>query len=86
MKNLSEDALVGLVVGLGGLVIMLMVILIGFGTDAYNQYLKTYNTQKDREMFLKSYEIVIECRKSYGPNTISADKICGQVSVFVEAV
>ena len=85
MKNLSEDALVGLVVGLGGLVIMLMVILIGFGTDAYNQYLKTYNTQKDREMFLKSYEIVIECRKSYTVGN-SANSICGQVPVFVDAV
>jgi len=48
--------------------------------------LNTYDTQKDREMFLKSYEIVIECRESYGPNTISADKICGKVPVFVNTV
>jgi hypothetical protein len=82
MKHLSE----GTLLALGGLVIMLMVTLIGFGTDAYNQYLKTYNTQKDREMFLKSYEIVLECRKSYGVNTISATKMCGEVPTFYDEV
>jgi S-ribosylhomocysteine lyase LuxS involved in autoinducer biosynthesis len=49
------------------------------------ELLNTYNTQKDREMFLKSYEIVLECRKSY--NVInSATNICGEVPVFVDAV
>jgi len=49
------------------------------------ELLNTYNTQKDREMFLKSYEIVIECRKSY--NVInSATNICGEVPVFVSSV
>ena len=50
------------------------------------ELLNTYNTQKDREMFLKSYEIVIECRKSYGVNDTSANEICGQVPVFMDAV
>jgi S-ribosylhomocysteine lyase LuxS involved in autoinducer biosynthesis len=49
------------------------------------ELLNTYNTQKDREMFLKSYEIVIECRKSY--NVInSATNICGEVPVFYNEV
>ena len=50
------------------------------------ELLNTYNTQKDREMLLKSYEIVVECRKSYGLNTNSATKMCGEVPVFVDAV
>jgi hypothetical protein len=50
------------------------------------ELLNTYNTQKDREMFLKSYEIVIECRKSYGLNTNSATKMCGEVPVFYNGV
>lgn len=54
------------------------------------ELLNTYNTQKDREMFLKSYEIVIECRKSYGIGTrhptISADEVCGNVPSFSDKV
>ncbi|NDB86514.1 MAG: hypothetical protein EB127_28020 [Alphaproteobacteria bacterium] len=50
------------------------------------ELLNTYNTQKDREMFVKTYEIVIECRKSYGVNDTSANEICGQVPVFMDAV
>jgi hypothetical protein len=50
------------------------------------ELLNTYNTQKDREMFLKSYEIVIECRKSYAVNDTAANEICGQVPVFMDAV
>ena len=50
------------------------------------ELLNTYNTQKDREMFLKSYEIVVECRKSYGLNTNSATKMCGEVPTFVNQV
>jgi len=49
------------------------------------ELLNTYNTQKDREMFLKSYEIVLECRKSYTVGH-SANSICGEVPVFVDAV
>jgi hypothetical protein len=49
------------------------------------ELLNTYNTQKDREMFLKSYEIVIECRKSYTVGH-SANSICGELPVFVDAV
>ena len=48
------------------------------------ELLNTYNTQKDREMFLKSYEIVIECRKD--ASVINMDKVCGEVPVFVDAV
>ncbi len=49
------------------------------------ELLNTYNTQKDREMFLKSYEIVLECRKSY--NMInSANSICGEVPSFISSV
>jgi hypothetical protein len=50
------------------------------------ELLNTYNTQKDREMFLKSYEIVIECRKSYAVNDTAANEICGQVPVFYNEV
>ena len=50
------------------------------------ELLNTYNTQKDREMFLKSYEIVIECRKSYAANDTAATKMCGELPVFVDAV
>ena len=49
------------------------------------ELLNTYNTQKDREMFLKSHEIVLECRKSYTVGH-SANSICGEVPVFVDAV
>jgi hypothetical protein len=49
------------------------------------ELLNTYNTQKDREMFLKSYEIVIECRKSYTVGH-SANSICGEVPVFYNEV
>ena len=54
------------------------------------ELLNTYNTQKDREMFVKTYEIVVECRKSYGIGTrnptISANEVCGELPVFVDAV
>ena len=50
------------------------------------ELLNTYNTQKDREMFLKSYEIVLECRKSYAANDTAATKICGEVPTFVNQV
>jgi len=66
--------------------IIIIPLLIITGYFVSMELLNTYNTQKDREMFLKSYEIVIECRESYGPNTISADKICGKVPVFVNTV
>ncbi len=49
------------------------------------ELLNTYNTQKDGEMFLRSYEIVIECRKSYTVGN-SADKICGELPVFFNEV
>jgi S-ribosylhomocysteine lyase LuxS involved in autoinducer biosynthesis len=49
------------------------------------ELLNTYNTQKDREMFVKTYEIVIECRKSYTVGH-SANSICGEVPVFYNEV
>jgi uncharacterized membrane protein len=48
------------------------------------ELLNTYNTQKDREMFLKSYEIVVECRKD--ASVINMDKVCGTIPTFVDAV
>jgi hypothetical protein len=49
------------------------------------ELLNTYNTQKDREMFVKTYEIVLECRKSYTVGH-SANSICGEVPVFFDKV
>ena len=80
MKNLSEEA----IIFIGFFVVLFAVVVFDFGTDAYDQYLKTYNTQKDREMFLKSYEIVLECRKD--ASVINMDKVCGTVPVFVNKV
>ena len=82
MKNIDWETLMIPVLMIGSL---FLIILLGFGTDAYGKYLDTYNTQKDREMFLKSYEIVIECRKSYAANDTAATKMCGEVPVFVDA-
>jgi uncharacterized membrane protein len=82
MKNFLEDALIPLAF----LLIISLTLLLGFGTEFYSKYLDNYNTQKDREMFLKSYEIVVECRKSYGLNTNSATKMCGEVPVFYNEV
>ena len=82
MKHLSEEALIFI----GVFAVLFAVVVFDFGTDAYDQYLKTYNTQKDREMFLKSYEIVIECRKSYAVNTTAATKMCGEVPTFYDEV
>jgi hypothetical protein len=82
MKHLTEEA----VVLLGFVAALFLIIILGFGTDAYGKYLDTYNTQKDREMFLKSYEIVIECRKSYAANDTAATKMCGEVPVFYNEV
>ena len=82
MKNITEPALVAI----GFVIFLFFVILLGFSMDAYGKYLDTYNTQKDREMFLKSYEIVIECRKSYGVNDSVITKICGSVPSFSDKV
>ncbi len=82
MKNLTEETLVFLAL----LLIIFCAILFGFGTDVYSKYLDTYNTQQDRQLFAKTYEIVVECRKSYGLNSNTADKVCGSVPVFVSQV
>jgi hypothetical protein len=51
---------------------------------AIPQFVDAYNTQKDREMFVKTYEMVVECRKNIG--FPSADKICGELPTFVNKV
>jgi hypothetical protein len=66
--------------------IFIIPLLIVTGYFLSMELLNTYNTQKDREMFLKSYEIVIECRKSYGVNDSLATKICGSVPSFSDKV
>jgi hypothetical protein len=81
MKNIDWDTLLIPVIMLGS---VFLTLLLGFGTDAYGKYLDAYNTQKDREMFLKSYEIVVECRKD--ASVINMDKVCGELPVFVDAV
>ena len=64
---------------------LIIPLLIVTGYFLSMELLNTYNTQKDREMFLKSHEIVLECRKSYTVGH-SANSICGEVPVFVDAV
>jgi hypothetical protein len=81
MKNLDWETLLIPVIMLGS---VFLTLLLGFGMDAYGKYLDAYNTQKDREMFLKSYEIVVECRKD--ASVINMDKVCGELPVFVDAV
>ena len=66
--------------------IFIIPLLIVTGYFLSMELLNTYNTQKDREMFVKTYEIVIECRKSYAANDTAATKMCGEVPVFVSSV
>jgi hypothetical protein len=66
--------------------IFIIPLLIVTGYFLSMELLNTYNTQKDREMFVKTYEIVIECRKSYGVNNNVADKVCGSVPSFSDKV
>jgi hypothetical protein len=65
--------------------IFIIPLLIVTGYFLSVELLNTYNTQKDREMFVKTYEIVIECRKSYTVGH-SANSICGEVPVFYNEV
>jgi S-ribosylhomocysteine lyase LuxS involved in autoinducer biosynthesis len=65
--------------------IFIIPLLIVTGYFLSMELLNTYNTQKDREMFVKTYEIVIECRKSYTVGH-SANSICGEVPVFYNEV
>ena len=80
MKHLSEETLIALAF----LFIVFFVFLFGFAMDAYGKYLDTYNTQRDREMSLKSYEIVLECRNK--ASVLNMDKICGEVPSFYNEV
>ena len=59
---------------------------------AFGDYLKAYNTQQDRIMFQKTYEVVLECRQkvsesnaSHGNHYSDPDKICGQVPSFIDS-
>jgi hypothetical protein len=81
MKNLDWETLFFPVVIIGCL---FLVIILAFGTEVYGKYLDTYNTQQDRQLFTKTYEIVIECRKN--SSVINMDKICGEVPVFFSEV
>jgi hypothetical protein len=65
---------------------LIIPLLIVTGYFLSMELLNTYNTQKDREMFVKTYEIVLECRKSYAANDTAATKMCGEVPVFVDTV
>jgi hypothetical protein len=65
---------------------LIIPLLIVTGYFLSMELLNTYNTQKDREMFVKTYEIVIECRKSYAANDTAATKMCGEVPTFVNQV
>ncbi len=61
-----------------------LLIFVGFFLSL--DLVKAYNTQQDRLMFVKTYEVVVECRKSYGLNANAATKACGEVPVFMDAV
>ncbi len=61
-----------------------LLIFVGFFLSL--DLVKAYNTQQDRLMFVKTYEVVVECRKSYGLNTNSATRACGEIPVFMDAV
>ena len=76
MKEIA-DAIIFLFLGF-------FVLILLFGPGAFNKYLDTYNTQKDREMFLKSYEMVVECRKN--SSLINIDKVCGELPTFTDSV
>ena len=65
---------------------LIIPLLIVTGYFLSMELLNTYNTQKDREMFVKTYDIVIECRKSYGVNDSVITKICGNVPSFSDKV
>ena len=76
MKEIADAIMVFFI---GSFVLILL-----FGPGAFNKYLDTYNTQKDREMFLKSYEMVMDCRKN--SSLINIDKVCGELPTFTNKV
>jgi geranylgeranyl pyrophosphate synthase len=80
MKNFDWDALIPPMFLVGFFLVITMLI----GNLVYGQYLDAYNTQKDREMFLKTYEIVLECRKT--GSVINMDKVCGEIPSFISEV
>jgi hypothetical protein len=66
------------------LIIIFAFMLLTFSLFVADMASKAYNTQKDGEMFVKTYEMVVECRKNIG--FPSADKICGELPTFVNKV
>lgn len=64
--------------------LFLIIVLIIF--DAYQDYLKTYNTQQDRIMLQKTYELITNCRKHAMPNMSLVDKVCGEIPKFFNEV
>jgi hypothetical protein len=42
-------------------------------------FVSNYNELKFREQYMNNLTIVINCRKSYGLNNLTADRICGPV-------
>ena len=73
MKNFPSDFVAFLIFTL----LLLFLCIIPTLIDAYN-------TQKDREMFVKTYEMVVECRKNTA--ILSTDKVCGELPTFVNKV
>ncbi len=61
-----------------------LLIVVGFFLSI--DLVEAYNTQQDRLLFSKTHEVVIECRKSYGLNSNTATKVCGEIPVFMDAV
>lgn len=77
MKNFSEEARFGFA-AIAAFIIPLLLIGLTFTAK------EIYNTQQDRQMFLKSYEIVLGCRERLAPNVSLADEVCGTVPVFLD--
>lgn len=63
---------------------LIIPLLIVTGYFLSMELLNTYNTQKDREMFVKTYEMVLDCRKN--SSLINIDKVCGELPTFVNSV
>ena len=78
MSKLSEAAIVTL--ALVSFILLSFLVLVGF--SAYTDQIRAYNLAGDRDLFQESYRIALECRRSYGVNSSSADKMCGAVPVF----
>lgn len=86
MKDLHEGDKVGLIMVAGFAATVVSVILLLTLKDIYD-------TQQDRILFQKTYETVLECRKTasvsftqQGVKGQPLDVVCGTVPVFVNRV